>query len=146
LATKTRILGQDVQIRLSRGGNPLTTITAIKSFNFETRTRILTEGYLGEVAQRQDSIFDEVGGTFMVHPESTDLLVFQKFLVDRAIRRQASDEQVVITFRISFPNGQVARIVVPSPEFDPVNFNSSARDAYVDTTFTYKSDQYSLFV
>lgn len=144
MATKSRILGQDVQIRLSQGGKPLTTITAIKNFTFETRQRILTEGFLGETAQRQDSLFDEVGGSFSVQPEDPEILTFQKFLVDRAIRRVADEQQVTIAFRISFPNRKVAKIIVPAPEFDPVPFNASGRDAYVEMSFTWKAEGYTL--
>ena len=146
MAQKSRLLGQDVQIRLTLGGTPLTTVTAVKNFVFETRQRILTEQYLGETQNRQDSIFDEVGGSFVVHPEDPEILKFQKALADKAIARSANEQQVSISFRVTFPSKKVAKIVIPEVEFDPVPFNVGGRDAYVDMTFTYKAEKYTLTV
>lgn len=144
MALKSRLLGRDVQIRIAKGGRPLTTITALKNFTFETRQRILSEGYLGETGVRQDSIFDEVGGSFTMHPEDPEALEFQKFLADKAIAREAGEEQVTLVFRATFPNGSIAKITIPEAEFDPVSFNVGARDSYVEMSFTYKAEKYSL--
>lgn len=139
-----RILGKSVQVRVTQGGVILSEISAIKAFTFETRQRIITEGYLGETAQRQDEIFDEVGGSFSVHPEGTDILQLQKTIADRARARTANPTQVSASFRVSFPQGTIARIVIPDMKFDPIPFNVSGRDAYVDMSFTYKATQYLL--
>jgi hypothetical protein len=144
MSIKTRILGRDVQIRIAHNGVPFATITAIKNFTFEVRQRILTEQYQGEVANRQDSIFDEVGGSFTIHPEGKEAFQFQKLLADKAIRRTASEEQITMVFRATFPDGSNVRVTIPEAEFDPVPMNSSNRDAYVDMGFTYKAEKYSL--
>jgi hypothetical protein len=146
MAQKSRILGRDVQIRIARGGAPLTTITAIKNFTFETRNRILTESYLGETQNRQDSIADEVGGSFTVHPEDPEAMEFQKFLYDKAIRRTANEEQVTIVFRVTWPSGKTAKVTIPEAEFDPVPFNVGSRDGYVEMGFTYKAERFDLTV
>lgn len=143
--TKSRILGRDTQVRISKGGVPLATITAIKSCTFEVRVRNLKEGLLGEVGQRQDEIFDEVGGQLVIQPEDPEVLTLQKFIADRAIARQFGEEQVTINFRFTFPSGSVGRIVVPNPAFDPIPLNVSGRDAYTDMTLTYSAESYSLF-
>jgi hypothetical protein len=141
-----RIFGREIQIRLTRDGSLLTEITAIKNFVFETRHRIITEGYLGETAQRQDEIFDEVGGNFTVHPEGTEILELQRLIVDRSSRRVANDEQVSCTFRTLFPinGGTVARITIPDMKFDPIPLSFSARDAYVEMGFVFKASRYLL--
>jgi hypothetical protein len=146
MALKSRILGRDVQIRLALGGVPLTTITAVKTFTFETRQRILSEGYLGETGLRQDSIFDEVGGSFTIHPESPDALVLQKAIADKAISRRANEQQCSITFRITFPSGQTAKVSIPNVEFDPVPLSFGGRDSYIEMSFTYKAESFSLTV
>lgn len=139
-----RVMGKSVTVRFTRDKVLLQSVTAIKNFTFETRQRIITEGYLGESAQRQDEIFDEVGGSFGVHPEGTEILSLQQMIADRSRRRIANDEQVSCTFRIQFPNAAIARITIPDMKFDPIPFNVSARDAYVDMAFTFKSDRYLL--
>lgn len=141
-----RIMGKSVTIRLTRNGVAQLEITAIKSFTFETRQRIITEGYLGESAQRQDEIFDEVGGSLSVHAESTQILTLQKMIADRSRRRVADDEKVGCTFRIQFPDASIARITIPDMKFDPIPFNFSSRDAYVDVGLTYKASEYLLSV
>lgn len=139
-----RIFGREISIRLTRASALLTEITAIKSFSFETRQRIITEGYLGEGAQRQDEIFDEVGGNFQVHPEGMQVLFLQQMIQQRASQRVANFEKVSATFRAQFPTGVIARFTIPDMKFDPIPFNVSSRDAYVDMTFTFKASSYLL--
>lgn len=139
-----RILGKSVTVRLTRNGALLSEITAIKSFSFETRHRVITEGYLGETAQRQDEIFDEVGGSIGIHVSGTEILELQRLVTDRSTRRLADDEKVSITFRVAFPNGDSARVTVPDVKIDPIGLNVGSRDGYVDTTISYKSDRYTL--
>lgn len=142
--TKSRLLGRDVQIRIAQAGVPLATITAIKNFSFEVRVRNLKDGLLGETGQRQDEIFDEVGGSFVIQPEDPEVLTFMKFIADRAITRSFSEGQITINFRCTFPNGSIARVVIPNPAFDSLPFNVSGRDAYVETTVTYSAEAFTL--
>jgi len=144
MAQEFRLFGKEVTIRLVRSGELITSITAIKNFTFEPRQRIITESYLGETANRQDEIFDEVGGSFSVHPESSEILELQRMIVDRATRRVVTDEEVQATFRLQFPNGEAPRITIPDMHFDPIPINVGARDAYVEMSFSYKATGYIL--
>lgn len=139
-----RLFGKEVSIRLTRNGALLREITAIKNFSFEPRQRIVTEGYLGETANRQDEIFEEVGGSFSVHPEGMEALDLQRLIYDRSSRRIANDEKVSVTFRLQFPSGVIARITIPDMKFDPIPLNAGQRDAYVEMNFTYKATSYLL--
>lgn len=141
---ENRVFGRDTVLRIAQDGVLLTTITAIKSHTFETRQRIMTENYLGEGSARQDEIFDEVGGNMLIHIEGPEILELQRAVADRASRREADPTQITLTFRITFPGGRVARIVVPDVKFDPIPLNDPARDAYVEMTLTYKGDRYTL--
>lgn len=144
MALKSRLLGRDVQIRIAKGGSPVTTVTAVKNFTFETRQRILSEGYLGETGLRQDSIFDEVGGSFSIHPEDPEAQTLQKAIADKAISRKAGEEQISIVFRTTYPSGKVSKVTIPEVEFDPIPFTVGSRDGYVELGFTYKAEKYSL--
>lgn len=144
MSVKTRLMGRDVQLRIARGGVPLTTITAIKSLTFEVRVQTKKDGFLGESGLRIDSIFDDVGGSFTIEPEDSAGMELQKLVADKAIARRQGDEQVSITFRVTYPNGQVVKVTVPSVEFDAVPFNVSGRDAYAEMTFTYSAEKYIL--
>lgn len=139
-----RVLGKEVTVRLTRNGALQSDITAVRSFTFEPRVRLLKENYLGEVATRQDEIFEEVGGTMTVHMEKNQVMQLQKLIVDRSTRRVYNDEKISITFRISFPDGTIARITIPDAKFESVPLNFSGRDAYIDVTLTYASDRYQM--
>jgi hypothetical protein len=142
--SELRILGKSVTVRFTRSGVLLKSMTAIKDFTFTPSQKILTEGYLGETAQRQDEIFEEVAGSFSIVPENADMLDLQRMIVDRSTRRQANDETVNCTFRVQFPNTQVARITIPDMKFDPIPFAVSGRDAYVSMSFSFKATTYLL--
>ena len=144
MSQELRLLGKEVTLRVTRSGQLLLEITAIKNFTFETRHRILTDQYLGETAARQDEIFDEVGGSFVVHPEGTEILELQRLIADRSTRRVATDEEINLTGRLQFPNGAAPRITIPDAHFDPIPINVSSRDAYVEMTLTYKATGYIL--
>lgn len=144
MANEFRALGKEVTIRLTRDGALLGTITAIKNFTFQTDQRILSEGYLGETAQRQDEIFDGTSGSFLVHPEDQVPFELQRLIADRSQRRIAVDEEVNATFRVNFPNGQAPKITLPDMHFDPIPFNVGNRDAYTEMSFSYKTSSYIL--
>lgn len=146
MAQKSRLLGRDVQVRIAKGGVPQTTITAIKSMTFEVVVRSLEEGYLGETGVRLDDIYDRVGGTLVVHPEHPEVLQLQKAIADRAIARKAGEDQISITFRCTWPGGQVAKVIIPEVVFDTIPFAVGARDSYVEATLTFKAEKYSLQV
>lgn len=141
-----RLLGQEVTIRLTQDGNLLSEITSIKDWTFEVRTRILSEGYLGETANRQDEIFEECGGSFTVHPEGTEILSLQRAIFERASRRSVNATRIQSTFRCQFPSGVIARITIPDMFFGPMPFNAGSRDAYVAMNFTYASSSYILTI
>lgn len=144
MSEPTRLLGQDVEVRITRGGRPQSTITAIKSLTFTVNTRVLTEMYLGESRNRKDTIFDDVGLNIVFHPESADAIDMIVGIANRAISRDPNADQVNVIFRVSFPNGEVRRITVPKVEFDPISINVSNRDAYVDIPLTGQAESFSV--
>lgn len=141
-----RILGKSVTITIKLDGEPVTAIKAVKSFDFEPRHRILTENYLGETASRQDEVFEEVGGSFSVHPEDPSALALQKAIVDRSTERTANQTQVSCSFLTVWPNGKQSRITIPDMKFEPIPFRVGGRDAYVEMSFNFKATGYILSI
>lgn len=139
-----RILGKSVRVLVTRDGDIVSEITAIRNFTFQTGHRILTENYLGETSARHDEIFDEVTGSFTVNPEGPDILSLQELITNRSTERTADPEQVSATFRITFPTGVIRRISIPNLKFDPIPLNIGGRDAYVEMSFSFKSNGYLL--
>jgi hypothetical protein len=146
MSQKSRIIGQDCQIRIATAAGRLATVTAIESFNFLVNIKILTEQYQGEKGNRKDSKFEDVSGSFLVHPEDPEIFLFQRALADKAIQRRAVEDKVVIIFKYTFPSGKVATFTVPEAEFGPVPINSSKQDAYVQMPFTFEAEGYTISV
>ena len=141
-----RAMGKSVQVRVLRNGSIVTEITAIKSLTMTTNQRIITEGYLGESTQREDEIADDISLSFSAAPEGPQILLLQQMIYDRATVRVFNHEKVSMTYRVSFPSGQIARVTVPDLFFDPIPLAMSGRDAYLDVSFTAKATGYLLSV
>lgn len=144
MSAATRLLGKDIEVRMTRGGRPQATITAIKSLTWTVNTRVLTEMYLGESKNRKDTIFDDTSVAIVFHPESAAVLDMIVGIANRAISRDPNADQVTVIFRVSFPNGEARRITIPQVEFDPIPFNAGSRDAYVDITLNGQAESFGV--
>ena len=145
MSAPTRILGQDVTLRITQDGVALSQITAVESATFHPKVRTLSEQFLGETAMRQDEIFDEVDVSVVIQPEGIQLFQMQLDVVNRAIvRQQAGRPTFNFSFKISFPAGGSARILVPDLSFDLGPLNVPERDQYANLNLAGKSDRYKL--
>ena len=141
--TETRLRGQEVNMRLVRNGIVEETVTAFKDFSVQLDMATLDEGYLGETTQRKDDIYNGVSGSFTVDHESQDILLLMEFIKNRAQRDPnvpIQSSTVNATVRLTFPNGDTPRILVKDMKFDPLPISVPSRDAYVNTGFSYKSE------
>jgi hypothetical protein len=138
---ETRIRGQEVSIRISRNANVESTITAVKDFTVQLDMATLDEGYLGETTMRKDDIFNGVSGSFTIDHESQDILVFMDFIKQRAQRRiPVNQSRANATGRFTFPNGDVPRLLIPDMKFDAIPISVPGRNAYVNSSFSYKAE------
>jgi hypothetical protein len=139
--SETRLRGQEVSIRLARGGVVEDEVTAIKDLTVTFETATISEGYLGETTMRQDMIFNGISGSFTVDAESNDLLTLIEFIQANATRERSPNvARVNLTARFSFPNGQTPRVIVRDLQFDSIPLNVPSRDAYVNVAFSFKAE------
>lgn len=137
---ESRIRGQEVTVRLTRGGALEASLTAIKDFTCTFDFQTLEEGYLGETNKRFDFIVNGCSGAFTIDAESPELFTFIAFLTDLGSRRVNPNQQNVnSTTRYQFSDGQVGRLRISRMAFDPASLAAPARDAYVNTSFSYKA-------
>lgn len=128
-------------MRLARGNVVEGTITAIKDFSFQYDFATIDEGYLGETSMRKDDIFNGISGSLTIDLEGQEALEFLEFIKQRAQRRiSVNDSRVNATTRLTFPNGQTPRVLVRDMKFDAAPVNAPSRDAYVNTTLSYKAE------
>ena len=126
---------------MSVAGQLEAAITAIRNFNLQLELKVLEEGYLGEVTNRHDDIFEGVSGSFETVPEGKDIFVLDQFLIERAQRkRDINASQVNATAKFNFPNGDAPVLLVPDMKFDPTSINTSGRDQYVAAPYSFKAD------
>ena len=131
-----RIKGQEVELLLVSNGQPLTTIQTIRSFEFAFKTEILSEGYLGETTERQDSIFKGVRGRMEMHTDNEDILALFFAIVDKA-RRRVPGAIINIKATLNYPNGQRPRMLFPDVEFGELPFNFASRADYGAITLEF---------
>lgn len=121
------------------------TLTAIKSFTFEAMIEVKQEGYLGETSDRFDDIYKGCQGSIVFHPESTDAWTLIAFIRDRAARRAPqANHKVNVRFVANMPDGTRPSITIADLKFDAIPMNASARDAYVETTLSFKASEFSV--
>jgi hypothetical protein len=112
------------------------------SFESEIDMEILEEGYLGETANRFDSIYNGSGGNIEFHVESSSALAFIDKLKDRAQRRSAASGQFNVVSAMAFPNGTRARILYEDVHFGAVPIRIPSRKDYVTLRFEWKCTNY----
>ena len=82
-----RLKGQEVSIRVVDSGTMVASLDSITSFNEEMKSEIKEDGFLGEVANRFDDIFNGFGGDFEIHIRRSDYVNFQKRVKERQQRK-----------------------------------------------------------
>ncbi len=133
-----RIKGQEVEILMIAGGQPIQTVTTVKDFELTFQTEVLKEGYLNETTDRRDTIFRGIKGKFVLNLENADVFNIIQAIIDKARRRTPG-----VTFNIkatlAFPNGDRPRIVIPDAEFGELPLNVGSRSDYVSQTIDYEA-------
>lgn len=140
-----RLRGEEVAVRFSLNGVLQNNITAVKDFSFIVRIKLLEEGYLAEKTLRKDNIFEGVKGSITIDPEHQDYLKMMAAVRDGATRTTPLVINAIA--RLSFPNGQRPRILVPNLIVSgDLPLNASGRDSYVRGQFPYEAADFDLLL
>lgn len=139
---ETRLKGQEVVIRITRGGRAEATITAVKDFTLSFDIDQLDEGYLGEKQNRFDEVAVGSSGTITVTPEGPEVLRMIDFIVKRAARNPSIDianSAVNVTARFEFPDGRRPKLIVRDLKFGTIPINVGDRKSFVSISFPFKA-------
>lgn len=140
--SETRIKGQEVVARITRGASVLQTFTAFRSIDVRYQLQVISAGYLGETTERKDDVFKGVSGTLELDMADQEALVFADFLVRRAQRKiEAASSRVNVTATFNFPHGQSPRLLLRNLAFGEIGFGVGGRDAYVTNSFPFEAEQ-----
>lgn len=139
-----RVKGQETTISVSGPNGLQQGLDAISSFEAELQQDILSEGFLGEVAERKDEIFRGVSGSVEAQVSSSDYLRFLARVNDRAQRRTPATEVWNITTTLNLPNGTTARVQFLDVAFGNLPININARDEYVTVGFDWECSSFRI--
>lgn len=133
-----RIKGQEVQVLLVQNGVPLDSITAIRDFEFNYQLEIKSEGYLGETANRKDTVYNGIAGKMSMHFESKSVFTLFQSIVDTA-RRRTPGTKINIKATLAFPNGDRVRVIIPDAQFGEIPVSFGGRTEYGMASLTYEA-------
>jgi len=133
-----RIRGQEVLISVTGPQGNITSIDAVQSFEAEHEIDILSEGYLGEVAERKDEIFMGISGKLELHIAKVEYLAFAQQVIDKAQRRIPATTVFNITATLSFPDGRVVRAIYRDVAFGTIPLSVGGREEYVSTSIEFQ--------
>jgi hypothetical protein len=125
-----RLKGQEVQVQVVVGGQLSDAFTAIASFSDTMKMESMEAGYLGEVTNRTDDIFNGWDGTLSMHVSKQKWMEFQALIKARAQRAQP--DLVFNLVRTDFyPNGETPTRTYKDVAFGAEPTNVASRGDYV---------------
>jgi hypothetical protein len=138
-----RIKGQEVTVLITDNGVLQNTLVDIQSFEVEAQFEIKSMGYLGEVSNRKDEIYNGCKFTIEFHLHTQDWFTFQADIKSKA---QRINPNLIfnITSVLSFPNGQTPSITVPDAHFGPNPLSISSRGDYVKVKLEGEASDFQL--
>lgn len=135
-----RLMGQDTEILLVVGGQPVDAISTIKDFSFEFEMETKDEGYVGETTNRKDAVFKGVKGSFTMHLTAKTQVLWVQSIVDKA-RNRGTGPTVNAKTTLKFPNGDRVRYVFPDVEFGAFPFNIGSRTDFVSVKVDFTGSE-----
>jgi hypothetical protein len=132
--SEPRLRGQEAEIRITVAGALSDAFTAVASFNDTMQLEASTQGFLGELTDRKDSIFNgfEFGGEMQV--ENQQWMAFQQTLKDKA-QRKTPDVQINIVRTDFYANGDAPSRTYLDCSFGAMPTAIASRADFVKVSF-----------
>ena len=139
-----RVKGQETTVLVIIDGELRQRIDTIQSFDLDFELDLLEEGYLGEVANRFDSIFNGCKVEMVGHMTSREMLDVADVIVGRAQHRTGGATRIAISVTLEFDNGDLPSVLLSDVFFETVPFSNGSRDEYVEFTLSGKCSNYQI--
>lgn len=136
-----RLKGQETVLSFTNPDGDQEGLQDVLNFEAELDIETLSEGYLGETADRFDDIYHGVSGQVEIHMETDDYFRFAERVQDRAERRTPASGSFSATASFGFPNGQRPRITFENIFFGPLPVRAGGRGEYVSATIQWKCER-----
>lgn len=131
-----RIKGRDVEVRVIRAGGIESSLTAVRSFDWQYDIDVQKEGYLGETADRLDEDYKGVSGNLSLHVEDGAAFDFLQDLADRSQRRIPTFK-VTLFATCDFPNGDSRRVMFADCFFATPKVTASGKSAFLEIPLSW---------
>lgn len=105
----------------------MTSLSFGRSIEMSFKTELIQEGYLGKKTDNYDTIFKGISGRIEFHFADSGPVTVIQAIVDKA-KRRTPGTRFNIKFKMNFPSGKRALIIIQDCEFGelPLNFGSRA--------------------
>lgn len=140
-----RIKGQETIITILVDGELQARIDSIKDSEVSFDLEILEEGYLGETANRFDSIFNGMTVRLTGHMTNRAFVQFVEAVVAKAQRRAGGAVRIDVATTLVFPGGDLVNIGVPDCSFGPAPLTTGGRSEYGEWTLEAKASEFEIF-
>jgi hypothetical protein len=134
-----RLKGQETAVTFVTADGAEESVADVKSHDLQYDREILSEGYLGQTTEQKDDIFKGISGKLEFHVKSADVLDLIA-RINNKTRRRLPGEQFQIVDTMSFPDGQVRRVMVPNAVFGAIPLSTPSRDDFVTVSFDYAAE------
>ena len=134
MATK-RLRGEQVEIKLIQNGAPVDTWRAVMSGDLTCKNDILEEGFLGETAQRYDSIFMGWSLSIELQMERAAEEQFVDAVQAKNQRRAGAPVRFDVVWTNSYPDAHVTLRVLEDLEFGEFKISAGGRSDFVKLSF-----------
>lgn len=136
-----RIKGSEVTAIVTSPDGREDSIDAIGSLSLTIQIELLSEGYLGESANRRDEIYNGVEGSLELHLERGAYFDLVTKIKNRAARRTAATDRFDLMAIFAFPNGDRRRAIIRDVHFGEIPVESSGRGEYVSSTINFGAEE-----
>ena len=132
-----RLRGQDVSLKAIAGGQLVTAINSVATFNDSVMFEIKEDGFLGEVANRYDEVLSGYSGDVEMQVNTAKWLNYVQ-----QIEQRASRQQPALVFNMVrtdfFANGDSAVITYNDVHFGPLPTTFGGRADFAKVKLEFK--------
>jgi hypothetical protein len=144
MAVNPRLKGQETKVLIKVDGALQTQIDTIQSCEIEFEQTLLEEGYLGEVADRVDSVFNLMRLAITGHCTSAAYLALFDAIVARSQNRPGGVARIDVVTSMAFANGDFPTVALLDCYFEGLPLNVGGRAEFVSFDLNGKCSQYKL--
>lgn len=135
-----RLKGQEISIRIVTDAVVDSTIDSIASMNDEVMLELKEDGFLGELVNRFDEIFNGFGGDMEIQLTRADWLTVELAIIERAQRKVLSRVFNVIRTDL-FGNGTSCVYTYADVKWGPIATTIASRADFVKVKMQFKCSE-----